>query len=523
MKHYIKILLAFATLLTATAALSQQAQQSDRDAARRAAFAQQGRGSIGKVAALFKENCAVCHGEALEGAAQGTPLRGVDLAHGAEIAEVIHSISQGFADKGMPAWSETLDEQEIKGLALWIIETREDITMSDMRQSKEIDIPTGVIKTELHDLRIEVVVEGLDAVPYSIAPLADGSILLTEKMRGLRIISADGKKGELITGTPTVYDDVPRPGLDWGIGRMLEVLPHPDYAENGWIYLHYTERCTDCNEISKQSKRPVSMNALVRGRIKDGAWVDEETIYRAPKAFYTPGTDLASGGRTAIDPDGYVFISVGTRGRAQDLGFPDGKTHRVHDDGRIPTDNPYADNPDALNTIWTYGHRSPQGLEFNRKTRELWGSEHGPRGGDEVNLLMPAKNYGWPAFSKGQNYNGSEVNRYRDDLELELKDITQPIVDLTPSPAVSSFVFYEGDAFPLWRDHLLVASLKAADLYRVELKNNTFVKKEVIIDNLTRIRDVETGSDGAVYLLLEHNLGGKIVKLVPATEDITKR
>ncbi len=513
----VKLTLGCLVLVFASSAIGQEARQPR----------EQARGGIRGVANLFQENCAVCHGERLEGAAQGTPLIGSDLTHGDAIAEVTKSITDGFADKGMPAWSQTLTEQEIIGLALWVIESREGMLMDDMRLTFDLTIPDETIKTELYDLKVELVAEGLDPIPYSIAPLADGRILLTEKMRGLRIISANGEKSDLIEGTPTVYDDVPRPGgLDWGQGRMLDVKPHPNYAENGWIYLHYTDRCSDCNAISRETKRPVSMNALVRGRIRDGKWVDEETIYRAPVEFYTPGTDLAAGGRIAFDPDGYVFISVGTRGRdsVQDLSFPDGKTHRVHDDGRIPSDNPFVDRPGALSSIWTYGHRSPQGLEFNLETRELWGSEHGPRGGDEINLLRPGKNYGWPAFSKGQNYQGTEVNHGRADLELELKDIEQPVVDLTPSPAVSSFVFYEGAAFPAWQRNIIVGSLKAADLFRIEIKDNTFVKKELLINDLARIRDVELGPGGHIYLLLEHANGGKIVRVVPAQpEQVVER
>lgn len=512
-----KFTLSCLVLLVASTAIGQEARQPR----------EQARGGIRAVANLFQEYCAVCHGERLEGAAQGTPLIGLDLMHGDQIADVTKSITDGFADKGMPTWSQTLTKQEIKGLALWIIESREGMLMNDMRLTFELTIPNETIKTELYDLKVELVVDGLDPIPYSIAPLADGRILLTEKMRGLRIISASGEKSDLIEGTPKVYDDVPRPGgLDWGMGRMLDVKPHPNYAENGWIYLHYTDRCSDCNAISRETKQPVSMNALVRGRIRDGKWVDEETIYRAPVEFYTPGTDLAAGGRTAFDPEGFVFISVGMRGweSVQDLGFPDGKTHRMHDDGRVPSDNPFVDHPNALSTIWTYGHRSPQGLEFNPKTHELWGSEHGPRGGDEINLLKPGKNYGWPAFSKGQNYQGTEVNRGRADLELELKDIEQPVVDLTPSPAVSSFVFYEGAAFPAWQGNIIVGSLKAADLFRIEIKDNTFVKKELLIKDLARIRDVELGPGGNIYLLLEHASGGQLVRVVPVQpEQVVER
>jgi glucose/arabinose dehydrogenase len=189
----------------------------------------------------------------------------------------------------------------------------------------------------------------------------------------------------------------------------------------------------------------------------------------------------------------------------------------IHDDGRIPVDNPFIEDPNAGNTIWTYGHRSPQGLEFNNRTRQLWGTEHGPRGGDEVNLLLPGRNYGWPLYSKGQNYNGSKVEWGKEfGIEFELEDIEQPVVDMTPSPAISSFVFYDGAAFPAWRGNIIVGSLKAADVYRIEIEDNKFSHKELLIENLARIRDVEVGPQGEIYLLLEHASGAQIVRVVPA-------
>jgi len=474
-------------------------------------------------ARVFVENCAVCHGEQLEGAAQGTPLAGADLLHGDSMEALIASIADGYPDKGMPAWSETFSEQEIKSLALFVSEARGGFLYSDFRIDNRLTLPTEAIVSEKHVFRIEPVIDGLDPLPYSIAPLPDGSLLLTEKMRGLSIVSPEGEQSDLIEGTPQVYDDARGgPGrLQYGQGWLLDVGVHPRYEDNGWIYLHYTDRCSDCNAIGREADRPVSMNALIRGRIKDGRWVDEETIWKVDVEFYSPMTDVASGGRLAFDPDGYVFISVGAKGMGiargvQDLRTPYGKTHRVHDDGRVPNDNPFIDDPEAGNTIWTYGHRSPQGLEFNARTGELWGTEHGPRGGDEVNLLRPGRNYGWPLYSKGQNYDGSQVDWGKElGIEYELKDIEQPVVDLTPSPAVSSFVFYEGDAFPGWKHQIIVGSLKAADLYRIEIRDNEVINREVLIKGLARIRDVEVGLDGEIYLLLEHGSGGQIVRLVP--------
>ena len=231
---------------------------------------------------------------------------------------------------------------------------------------------------------------------------------------------------------------------------------------------------------------------------------------------------MAAGGRLAFDGKGHVFFSVGIKGISeahgiQDLGRPYGKIHRVNDDGSIPADNPFVNVSGALPTIWTYGHRSPQGLEYNRKTGQVWGTEMGQRGGDEVNLLSPGKNYGWPLYSKGLKYDGTPVDFGKElGIKFELADIQQPIVDLTPSPAISSFVFYDGAAFPNWRENIIVGTLKATELYRMELEGDRVVHTETLLKDLGRIRDVAVGREGAVYLLLEHHSGGRILRLVPA-------
>jgi glucose/arabinose dehydrogenase len=467
-------------------------------------------------AARFDESCSVCHGEELEGTPQGTPLVGVQLIHGDSVAEISQSIAEGFPQRGMPAWSDTLTASQIQSLAIYISERRVDRRFTDFKVDTPLTIPQGTLESELHDFRIEVVATDLDPLPYSIAPLPDGRIL------GLSIISADGEQSELIEGTPETYGyGIEILSLEYGIGWMMDVAIHPDYEQNGWIYLHFGDLCSDCSEEQRDSLIPRTMNRLVRGRILDGAWVDEEVIWRAAPETYSSTPDIAAGGRTAVDDEGYVFISVGIKGSSnhmgiQDLSLPYGKIHRVHDDGRIPSDNPFVDVPGALKSIWTYGHRSPQGLEFDQKTRQLWGTEMGPRGGDEVNLLLPGRNYGWPLYSKGVDYDGTPVEYGKDlDIEFDLDDIEQPVVDLTPSPAVSSFIIYGGNAFPDWQDDLIVGTLKATELYRIALDDGKFVQMEILLEDLARIRDVEAGHDGAIYLLLEHASGGRIVRLVP--------
>lgn len=450
-------------------------------------------------------------------------LVGIGLVHEDSIADIRDGIAKEFPEKRMPASSETRSTRQIRSPGIYLSQRRPGL-YPDYKIEASLEFPQGDIHSEVHDFRLETVIDGLDPLPYSIAPLPDGRILLTEKMRGLSIVSKDGKQSDLITGTPRTYDDArTQPtGLRYGVGWMMDVAIHPDYEKNGWVYIHYGDRCTACNTVSRINPRPVSMNKLVRGRIKDGKWVDQETLWQADKETYTPTPDIAAGGRICFDHRGHVFISVGIKGfnnytGIQDLSMPYGKIFRMYDDGRVPPDNPFVGVAGAIPTIWTYGHRVPQGLEFNLQTGQLWGTEHGPMGGDEVNLLLPGRNYGWPLTSKGLNYNGTPVDYGKFlGIEFELKDIEQPVVDLTPSPAISSFIFYSGTAFPRWRNNIIVGTLKAASLYRMEIENNKVVHTETLLKDLARIRDVETGSSGEIYLLLENAKGGQIIRLVPS-------
>lgn len=474
--------------------------------------------------ALYQSNCAVCHGENLEGAAQGVPLLG-DLRHGDDMAAISASIQNGYAETGMPTWRDTLSLSEIRNISLFILESRDNIDYVTLNYDTPLEIPNGVIASELHNFRFETIIADLDQQPFSIAPLSDGSILLTEKMLGLSVISPEGVQSSLIAGTPEVFDETYKPVFEqeWGLGWMFDVIPHPNYEENGWIYMHYTERCSDCNTLSRDGNIPVSLNKLVRGRIEEGSWIDMEVIWEADKEFYTAGTDVAAGGRVTFDDTGHVYFSVGAKGGAlfegiQDLATPYGKIHRINDDGSIPEDNPGSRQEGIYPSMWTWGHRSPQGLEFDNRTGQLWGTEHGPRGGDEVNLLLPGRNYGWPLTSLGMNYDGTPVN-YGPQLGIafELTDIQQPVVDLTPSPAVSSFIISRSEQFPAWNNHFLVGSLKARSLFRIEIDdNNRLVHKETLFAGLARIRDIEQDQNGNIFLLLEHNSGSRIVRLVPA-------
>ncbi len=463
----------------------------------------------------FAQHCIGCH--SLD---TGSGFVDAPLTHGDSVAAISKSIAHGFPQQGMPGFAETLAPEDIRALAIYVAERRVDRLFTDFRVDAPLTIPEGVLSTAQHTFKLDVVTAGLDPLPFSIQPLPDGRILVTEKMRGLRIVEPDGSVSDLVSGTPRVYDDYIEAVLVWGHGWLLDVALHPDYARNGWIYLHHTRRCEDCWIVAR------SYNRVVRGRIRDGHWVDEEVVWDPGPEFHSIVPDIGAGGRLAFDDQGYLYISVGIKGSSnfdgvQNLEKPWGKIHRVWADGRVPTDNPFVGTPGAYPTIWTFGHRSPQGLEFNHRTQKLWSTEMGPRGGDEINLLLPGRNYGWPLYSMGLNYDGEPVN-YGEwlDITFDLNDIEQPVVDLTPAPAVSSFVFYEGDAFPRWRGQALVGSLKASELYRVVFdEQDRFVSSEVLLSKLARIRDIEVGFDGAVYLLVEHAEGGQILRLSPVAPE----
>ena len=423
----------------------------------------------------------------------------------------------------MPGFSPALTDEQIWAMAIFISEQRQGTNLRDFRYNAPLEIPSGVIESEHHAFVIETVIDGLDPLPFSIEPLPDGRLLLSEKRRGLSIVSKDGEQSDLIQGAPKAYaDSFNFVGQPMGLGWMMEVALHPDYESNGWIYLQFGDRCAECNALSRQSGQDVSMNKLVRGRIRNGAWVDEEVLWQADNEHYTIMPEIAAGGRITFDNDSYVYFSIGIKGPTehigiQDLSAPYGKIMRLHDDGRVPADNPFLHIPNAQPAMWTYGHRNPQGLEFNPVTKELWSTEMGPRGGDELNLIQPGRNYGWPLYSLGVNYDGTPV-AFGDVLgiEFDVADITQPVVDLTPAPAVSSFVIYRGEMFPEWNGDIIVGTLRASDLLRMDVADHQLVQRETLLEDIVRFRDIEVGPDGEIYLLLEHDSGGQIVKLVSA-------
>lgn len=456
-----------------------------------------GRGQAPDVRQLYAEFCASCHGERMEGGTAPTMLDDT-WTHGSDDATLTRIIREGVPSKGMPPFSGALTEPQIRALVVYIHETR---TRYERRpDTLPTPPPAHVFKTQEHDFRIEIVSDKV-STPWGMAWLPDGRMLVTEKPGGLRVIHPDGTlESEPIRGTPEV-DTGNQAGL-------MEVAPHPDYSKNGWIYLSFSHPAKNANGDD------VSMTKIVRGRLRDGAWVDEQTIFEAPRELYRPRGGVHFGSRIAF-ANGYIFFSIGERGtgpHAQDLTRPNGKVHRLFDDGRVPPDNPFVELAGAIPSIWTYGNRNPQGLDFDPRTGELWETEHGPRGGDELNRIQPAMNYGWPLVTFGMNYNGTPITH-----ETGRPGIEPPVIHWTPSIAVCGIDFYEGDRFPKWKHNLLVGALAQQQVRRVVIEDGQVTHQEILLEDFGRVRDVASGPDGYIYLAL--NRPDMIVRMVPAIEE----
>ncbi|MDP2136491.1 MAG: PQQ-dependent sugar dehydrogenase [Candidatus Didemnitutus sp.] len=439
---------------------------------------------------IYRDSCADCHGRNLQGGLAPSLLDG-KWTHGSTDEDLARIIRDGVPD-AMDGFKGEMSEAEIRAMVVYIREHRAGFTTT--RQTKPL--PAGVVASEEHEFRLEIVADGL-STPWAIDFLPDGRMLVTEKPGRLRVIENGRLQPEPVHGIPAVRDA--------GQGGLLEVAVHPRYAENGWIYLAYSDPAL-------RDGQPVSLTTLVRGRLRDGAWVDQETIWRAPLEHYRAGGGVHYGCRIAFDREGYLYFSHGERGRqddAQDLRLPVGKIHRLHDDGRVPADNPFVGHAGAFASVWTYGNRNPQGLDFDPRTGLLWETEHGPRGGDELNLIHRGANYGWPLVTHGMNYNGTPITP-----ETSRPGIEPPVVHWTPSIAVCGIDFYTGEKFPRWRHHLFVTALAQQELRRVVIAGERVTHQEVVLRDIGRLRDVANGPDGFLYLAV--NQPDRIVRLVPA-------
>ena len=324
---------------------------------------------------------------------------------------------------------------------------------------------------------------------WSIEFFEDNSILAAVKSGSL-FHYTNGEKIE-ISGLPEIYLR--------GQGGLMDIVFHPDFKENNWLYFSYASE--DAGE--KGGNTTISRAKLINNNL-----VDLEVLYKA-----SPNTRKGQhfGGRLAFDNENYLYFSVGDRGNRdvypQDITLDGGKIYRLNDDGSIPSDNPFFNNPNAKKAIYSYGHRNPQGMFKHPITGKIWTNEHGPRGGDEINIIKKGENYGWPKITYGINYSGTTITKNK-----SLPDMEQPLYYWLPSIAPSSFEYISSDIYPNWKGSLLAGALVFKYIERIDLENDKVVYRSKIAEDLGRPRDIKQGPDGFVYVSIE---GKGIYKILP--------
>jgi len=352
-----------------------------------------------------------------------------------------------------------------------------------------LSVSSNTLAQGLPEFTLETINSDI-SMPWGMAWLPGGDMLVTDRNGEIFRVS-NGETGDPLGGVPEVHTN--------GQGGLLDIVLHPDYATTGWIYLSYA---------SEEGVGEGSNTAIIRAKLDGNRLIDHETLYKGAENS-TRGQHY--GGRMIFDNDGYLYFSIGDRGdhftNVQDLSRDGGKIYRLNDDGSVPSDNPFVDQDNAHSAIWSYGHRNPQGIDINPVTGQVWASEHGPRGGDEINIAEAGKNYGWPYVGYGINYNGEPLAEATSGEGIE-----QPIWYWDPSIAVAGIAFVTSDRYPELQNHLLVGALRATKLELLEIHDDRVLRRTDLLTDIGRVRAVSQGPDGYVYLGID---GEGIKRLVP--------
>ena len=433
----------------------------------------------------YQQYCSSCHGEKVEAFVDRK------WKHGNAKSDLMASITNGYPDLGMPTWKAVLSEKETSDMADLIL-----VSLKDVDKYKFASKPTSnVFPSEGQTVKLDTVASGLKS-PWGMAFLPDGDLLVTDRNGEVYRVGKGGQK-TTVSGGPSVVVE--------GQGGLLDVALHPDFAQNGFVYMSYSA-------MKMEGDQKLSSTAVVRAKLTGNTLTDQKIIF---EALPYSKTRHHYGSRLQFDKQGFLYISVGDRGSEKEnpqfLDRDAGKVHRIHDDGRIPTDNPFVGKGDAHGSVYSYGHRNPQGMTRNPETGAIWTDEHGPRGGDEVNIIKKGANYGWPVICYGINYDGKPITNLTAKEGME-----QPLTYWLPSIGPSGMAFVEGNKYPGWKGDLLVGSLRFQYLNRCVLEGNKVVKEENLLKNIGRLRNVKMGPDGYIYVSVEDP--GYLFRLMPVNQ-----
>ncbi|MFT6856527.1 MAG: glucose/arabinose dehydrogenase [Cyclobacteriaceae bacterium] len=433
---------------------------------------------------IYVNNCSGCHGQRMESFIER------DWKYGSSSENILNSIKVGYPENGMPAYGATFSEEELAHLSDFILTSIEGKTKASLLDENP-DL-SGLITSDDLSFRLETLTDEISGIPWAITQLSNGDLLVTDRGGKLYRITTENQL-ETIAGIPSVQSS--------GQGGLLDVEIHPDFSNNQLIYLSYSQQ--------NPQNASQATTAVARGKLIGNDLTEVEDIFIALPYH---STNRHYGSRLLFDNAGYLYVSVGDRGSRDN--FPQalnnqlGKVHRLNDDGSIPTDNPFVNDQNAESSIYAYGIRNPQGLSLHPETGDVWEGEHGPQGGDEINMLNAGRNYGWPVISYGINYNGTPFT----DL-TEKEGMEQPVHYWVPSIAPCGMDFVSGDFYAGWKSDLMVSSLKFEYLHRLKMDGNLVIGQEELLKGIGRIRDVHMGRDGYLYIAVEGP--ARVIRLIP--------
>lgn len=433
----------------------------------------------------YADYCAGCHGEKMDAFVDRK------WKHGSSTDDLFRGIKKGYPDEGMPGFDTTFSDNEIHELVTYIQKGIENVRRYEFTEPNR----SNIFKHESLTVKLDTVLSGVD-VPWGMAFLPNQDMLITERGGKLYRITKY-RKVQTISGVPDVVAE--------GQGGLLDIILHPDFKRNNVLYISYSKG-------KKTEDGVLATTAITRAVLKGNALTQQKVIFEAQPYSRTKHH---YGSRFAWGNDGYLYFSVGERGNEkenpQDLKRDLGKVHRIKDDGSIPSDNPYVNTPGARPSIYSYGHRNPQGMAAHPKSGVIWSNEHGPRGGDEINIVAKGKNYGWPIASYGINYNGTVIAKNSLSTGIE-----PPLLYWIPSIAPSGMAFVTGKRYKEWKDALLIGSLRFKYLNLCRLDGDKVVKEEILLKNIGRVRDVRMAPDGFIYVAVEKP--GAVFRLLPVRE-----
>lgn len=455
---------------------------------------------------IYNTTCAACHGTTASAGPSAHALFRNDYLGSHTDAQIVQALTDGVPGTANHKFTTLFFPDEIAQMPA-LIRIRAGIV--NRKVGPVPDITGKVFNSQKASFKVETLVKGLNQ-PWGMAFLPDGRMIFTERSGQLRFMDKNGNASAPVKGTPAVFERQD--------GGMLDVAVPPDFAKTGWIYLSYSTVAPGYQiqpgDAQAPNMAPPTMTWVVRGKVNaNNEWVDQQVLFNPPADSYRVTADHY-GSRFLFDGKGHFFWSMGERHdmqMSQNLASPLGKIHRLNLDGSVPKDNPFVHTPGALGSIWTFGHRNPEGLAFDPATGIFWETEHGPVGGDEVNIIEPGKNYGW-----GMATFGIEPGIGR----LHATGVTDPITYYNPSIGPSGITFYTGDKFPAWKGNLFITGMVGQKLIRMEIQGRQIVSQETLIADYGRVRDVKVGPDGLIYVLLQNMngdaKGGSIIRLVPA-------